>query len=423
MEFNNDSVGGRRISSNSRPDKAIEFVRGAGATLWDARGIKYVDLSSQTMNLLLGQCHDEVAQAIHRQLTTLTFIDQQFQHALYQQAMDALSKMLPSALSVFNFRMNDGSSAVECAVKMARRLRRRGKVLTFDGIYVGQNTQCLHLRGWGQRRSEVLFGSTEDVVFAPLPRPDFAVPLVTASHENGEAACDLIRQLHADLACVLIDPVMISSGVTMGRDMPGLVHAVIAEAHRHSVPVVLDECQTFGWVPGGTLSRHFGFDADIVVLGKGIGGGMPLAVCALKPELDGLEWGDADYTNGGTLAAMAGLVSTCAVLARPETCRHVAAVTEDIAAFCHRLEHRYGGQVATRGIGLIRAVQLCGRTLHASMLAAARVSAACLASGVILRKHMDCLTLKPPITIGLSELGEAMNTLEKCIGTELERAK
>src|SRR4029077_10285235 len=156
---------------------------------------------------------------------------------------------------VYNFRMNDGSSGVECAIKMARRVRQKPGILTFDGIYVGQNAQSLHLRGWGTRRAEILVGSSEDVVFAPVPRPNYSVPLEAAPAENGKAACRLIEEFHDKLACVLIDPIMISSGVTMGRDMPGLVRTVIECAHRFDVPVVLDEGQTFGWGPNGPLTR------------------------------------------------------------------------------------------------------------------------------------------------------------------------
>lgn len=404
------------LASNCRATRPITVTHGAGVAVWDSKGRRYIDLSSQTMNLLMGQCHPEINEAIAQQLHTLSFIDQDFGCATYEEAMRALAPSLPRHLTVFNFRMSDGSSGVECAIKMARRARGRGRVLTFDGIYVGQNTQSLHLRGWGPKRSELLHGSTEDVVFAPVPRPDYRLSLDQAPNETGERAGALIDEHHEALACVLVDPVMISSGVTMGRAMPTLLRAVIERAHAHDVPVVVDECQTFGWVPDGTLSRHLGLDADFVVLGKGIGGGMPLSVCAARQSLDGLEWGDADYTNGGTLAAMAGLLATCRILARDETRANATGLEDDIDVACSALTRKLGARVATRGIGLIRAIQLhADNSVSAGQAATQRVVARALANGVIVRRHLDCLTLKPAVVADRDDVRHALDTLVDAI--------
>lgn len=405
-----------RLASNCRPTREVRLVRGSGSELWDEKGRRYFDLSSQTMNMLLGQCNVEVGDAIHRQLRTLTFVDQDFPHALYDQAIAALAPNLPPQLSVYNLRMNDGSSAVECAVKQARRVRKRGRVLTFDGIYLGQNAQSLHLRGWGARRTELLYGSSEDVVFAPVPRPNFEVPVERAADETGLTACAMIEEQHDSLACVVLDPVMVSSGVSMGRCMPTLLRSVIACARKHEVPVIVDECQTFGWVPDGTVSRHLGLEPDIIVLGKSVGGGLPLSVCVARPEFDGLAWGDADYTNGGTLAAIVGLITTCRILARPETHARARAIEAEIDAACEVLRGRVGEKIATRGLGLIRAIQLrldSGSEVAAA--AASRISEQCLARGVIVRRHTDCLTLKPSVLADPAEvraaLGIVVNTI------------
>ncbi len=387
-----------RLATNCRPTHPRQIVRGRGSELWDSEGRKYFDLSSQTMNLLLGQCNPEINDAVQRQLNTLSFVDQDFHHTIYDEAIGALAPSLPPQLTVYNFRMNDGSSAVECAIKQARRVRQRGTVLTFDGIYLGQNVQSLHLRGWGPRRSELLVGSSEEVVFAPMPRPDFSVPLDRAPHENGDTACRMIEERHQSLACVVLDPVMVSSGVTLGRCMPRLLRAVINCAHTYGVPVIVDECQTFGWVPDGTLCRHFGLQPDFIVLGKSVGGGLPLSICVSRPEYDGLTWGDADYTNGGTLAAMAGLLATCRILDRPETRARARAIEAEIDRACEALHRHLKDRVATRGIGLIRAIQLgVGMDLNESVALARWISERCLARGVIVRKHMDCLTLKPSV--------------------------
>lgn len=139
------------------------------------------------MNLLFGQSHPVINQFVFKTLSQHTFIDQDFISPQHERAVIDLAALLPAHLTVFNLRMNDGSSAVECAVKQARCATGRSLVLTIDGIYLGQNSQVIHFRGWGKRPEDLLIGSTEDVIFAPMPYPDYSISIEEAHNENGKA--------------------------------------------------------------------------------------------------------------------------------------------------------------------------------------------------------------------------------------------
>jgi taurine---2-oxoglutarate transaminase len=154
-----------RNTLNRRP---VTAVHGQGVYFEDEVGRRYLDLASQTLNLLLGQRHPVVLGAVTGCLESATFFDQDFASPLHDAARDRLASLLPSHLEVLNLRMNDGSSALECAVKQARRTTGRSRVLTVNGIYLGQNNLCIHLRGLGKRPADLLNGGTEDVVFAPM---------------------------------------------------------------------------------------------------------------------------------------------------------------------------------------------------------------------------------------------------------------
>lgn len=110
-----------KLSHNTLPNKGVKIVRAKGEIFWDEENKEYVDLSSQTFNLLFGQCNSYINKQIIKQLNECSFIDQDFVSEKHQEAMHALHKFIPLKLTRFNFRLNDGSSAVEAAVKQARR--------------------------------------------------------------------------------------------------------------------------------------------------------------------------------------------------------------------------------------------------------------------------------------------------------------
>lgn len=379
---------------------------------WDDKGNAYYDLCSQTMNLLLGQSHPKVVDAAVSALRGAMFVDQDFESPLHEEALQALSQLLPVDLTVFNLRLNDGSSAVEAAVKQARRFRKRPWVLTVDGIYLGQNAQVIHFRGWGERPDDMLVGGHEAVIFAPMPYPNPSVPFEQAPEENGLAICQLIEQHHNELACVLLDPVMISCGVTSGRGMRTFLSRASSACKEFGVPLIFDECQTFGWVPDNTLAQHYGIPVDMLALGKGVGGGFPLAICASRSEFDNLNFGDADYTNGGTSISIAGLIATCNEIATQSAKQHMLQLEELMCGMLDDFVQAQKGRYATRGVGLIRCVEVrCHATSEENRVLAKQLAATALERGVYVRSHMQNLTIKPPRVMSLHQATLALSAL------------
>jgi 4-aminobutyrate aminotransferase/(S)-3-amino-2-methylpropionate transaminase len=411
-----------RLSSNIRPTRDLLVSHADGAKFWDVNGKQYIDLSSQSMNLLFGQRHPKIYEEVFSALQRFTFVDQDFASPDYEVAMQKLSKLIPSQLTVFNFRMNDGSSAVECAVKQARRKTGRSRVLTVDGIYLGQNAQTIHFRGWGVRPEDMLIGGREDVVFAPIPLPDYDIAFEEAVNENGQALADLIREHRQHLACVLLDPIMISSGVTTGRDMRSFLKKAEEVCQEYRVPLIFDECQTFGWVPGNTLAGLYGINIDMLVLGKGVGGGLPLSVCASREEYDNLRFGDADYTNGGTAASIAGLIATCGLLSSPDEQEHFARLSEHLTSALVGFQRLHPDTTRTRGVGLIRALEIhLHRKREDNVETVRRAASSLLGRGVYIRCHGNCFTFKLPRVTTIETLDEALGVVFEVLDDILRR--
>lgn len=400
-------------SSNSAPTKSIRIERGLGEFFWDSKGNRYIDVSSQTMNLLLGQSNKEINEVIKSQLDELTFVDQDFCCSVYDQAIAELFGMVPAHLDVVNLRMSDGSSAVECAIKMASKATGKTTILTMKGIYLGQTAQTILIRGWGQSRSEIMSGLRQPFIHAPSPRPNFNINFDSAPDENGDSMRALIREHKDELSCIILDPVMISDGVTMGRGLDVLIRKSIAEARMFSIPVILDECQTFGWVPGYTLSNFYKFEPDFLILGKGIGGGLPLSICLTHQKFNNLTWGDADFTNGGTLAAIRAMHKTCEILKRKDTRLHFKRLSLMLDEWGTALQRRADSKIYIRGVGLIRAINLRVSSIETENISVVKeLSSRLLEKGIYIRSHQDCLTIKPPIVISEASLSNALQIIE-----------
>ena len=266
-----------KIMSNAIPRKPYAFERsGNGAYFYLQNDRKTLDLSSQTVNLLFGHNHPKIINAVKSQLDQFLFADEDFSTRLNVEAINELYQNLPSYLNLINFRMNDASSAVECAIKLARRVTGKPKVLTCDGIYLGQNQQTINMRGWGKPRKDISIGSYEDVIFCPQPfslesdhcsNLDFALSQIQ----------NIIREHKNELACVILDPVMLSSGGFASEIMKQFICESNAMCLENNIIYILDESQSYGWVEDVTLTKHWGLNTDILILGKGVAGGLPLS--------------------------------------------------------------------------------------------------------------------------------------------------
>lgn len=402
-----------RLARNNAPRRQLSVVRAAGAEFYDDSGAAYLDATSQTLNLLFGHCHPAIMRAVTAQLHELDYVTQELDSPLHRRAASALHAVLPVDLTAVNLRLNDGSSGVECAVKQARAATGRPTVLTFDGTYLGQTAQMMWLRGWGALRSEVLNGGAESVRYAPAPycSAEDHDP-ATCPAENGTAAAALIAE-HADcLACVIADPIMISSGVVVGRTMGTWLCTVQAACRRHGVAFILDESQSFGWVPDLTVTAHLGLSPDAVVLAKGVAAGLPLSICAARAELDVLQFPDADFTSGGHPASVAALIETLRLLG-------TRAEQDKFQQLSTLLAQRLQAETArrpwtrTRGLGLIHGVELL-----AGPEVAANVVDRCLAAGVYTRRYAGCVVLKPPRVMRPDQLDRVVDVLMAAVDAE-----
>jgi acetylornithine/N-succinyldiaminopimelate aminotransferase len=267
----------------------VEFVRGEGATLWDADGNAYLDFLAGISVCNTGHCHPAVVAAIREQAGTLMHVSNLY----FNRPMVTLAERLSTAsLGGRVYFANSGAEANEAALKVVRKARPRGEIVVLHGGFHGRTYGAL----------SATFQESKQAPFAPLVPGFVPVP-------RDPAALD--AAVHGGTAAVLLEPIQGETGVNVLPDE--LLRAARAACDRVGAALVFDEVQT-GLGRTGTLwaYEHTGVVPDAITIAKALGGGLPIGALITGERLaDVLAPGDHGSTFAGgplvTTAALAAL--------------------------------------------------------------------------------------------------------------------
>jgi len=366
----------------------IVFVRGEGSWLWDSEGRRYLDFVQGWAVNALGHSPVPIAKALAEQAATLVNCSPAF----FNETSIRLASLL-TANSCFDrvFFANSGAEANEGAIKLARKwgaLHRGGayEIVTFQNAFHGRTLATMSASkkpGW-------------DTLFEPKV-PGF--PTATLNELDSVA-----RVLTEKTVAVMIEPIQGEAGVVPATRE--FLQALRALTEERGLLLIVDEIQT-GMGRTGTLFgyEHAGIRPDIMTLGKGIGGGVPLAALCATERVSCFAHGDQGGTfNGNSLATAAG----CAVmetLLAPGFLEGVVARGEYLATALGRLSERRA-LGAVRGAGLLLAIEL-GREIGAKVVEVARER------GLLLNSpRPNALRFMPALNVGFDEIDSMIETLD-----------
>jgi acetylornithine/N-succinyldiaminopimelate aminotransferase len=364
------------------------FVRGEGSYLWDDSGKRYLDFIQGWAVNCLGHSPPQIAEALAAQAKLLLTPSPAF----YNGPSLKLAKALTDH-SCFDqvFFTNSGAEANEGAIKLARKygaLHKNGayEIITFEGGFHGRTLATMSASG--------------KKAFEPLFEPK--VPGFPKAKLNDLASVK--RLINAKTIGVMLEPIQGEAGVWPATDQ--FLHELRALTKEHGLLLIFDEIQT-GMGRTGKLFHyeHAGIEPDIMTLGKGIGGGVPLAALLATDAASCFEHGDQGGTfNGNPLMCAAGLAVLQCVGA-PDFLKSVADTGLFLASELQRISARHGlGEV--RGRGLLLALDL-KHPIGASIVAQA------LADGVLLNSPQpDALRFMPALNVTREEITEMIEGLD-----------
>jgi 4-aminobutyrate aminotransferase/(S)-3-amino-2-methylpropionate transaminase len=397
----------------------LVVARAEGARIWDVDGREYVDFAGGLGCQNLGHGPPAVVAAIHEQVDA--FLHQCFMVGMYEPYVEVcrrLAELSPCrGADQKSILLNSGAEAVENAVKLARAATGRPAVIVFDRAFHGRTLMTMSMtskvtykKGFGPFAPEVYR--------APAPYPYRGV-----TTDDAIAGLQTLLKAEVDpasVACAVLEPVQGEGGfIAMPTDFPKRLAEVL---ERHGILYVDDEVQSGVGRTGPVWAiERYGVEPDLLVSGKSLGGGLPLAAVTGRSDVvDAVEPGGLGGTFGGNPVACAAAavvldeVSTPEFQARAEDVGEKARVALD--AIAARNDHV--GEV--RGLGSMLALELVedrGSKAPATALAAATVAGARDRGLVILSCGLygNVVRLLVPLVVSDEELAKGFEILEESL--------
>jgi 4-aminobutyrate aminotransferase len=393
---------------------ALVVARADGAWIEDVDGNRYLDFAGGIACQNLGHRHPAVVEAIRAQLDD--YLHQCFMVGTYEPYVEVcrlLAELSPCrGEEQRSLLVNSGAEAIENAVKIARAATGRQAVVVFDNAFHGRTlltmtmtSKTAYKRGFGPFAPEVY----------RVPAP---YPYRGADSDESIAALERLFKAEVDpsaVACVVLEPVQGEGGfIPMTPDFPARLREL---CDRHGIVYVDDEVQS-GCARTGpvwAIEHYDGVEPDLLVTGKSIGGGLPLAGVTGRAELmDSVAPGGLGGTFGGNPLACAAAVVVLETVASLEFRAQAEALGRRLRRGLDEIAARVPNVGEVRGLGPMLALELVEQTpdrAQATTRAAFERGLLLLTCGL----YGNVLRLLPPLTLADDEADRGLELLEEAL--------
>lgn len=329
----------RAFKSVGRDPVFIE--RGQGAYIWDIDGNRYLDYVGSWGPLIVGHAHPEVVEVIKRVAERGTSYG-----APTEVETVLAAEVLKAYPSMEMIRMvNSGTEATMSALRLARGVTGRSKIVKFEGCYHGHADQLLIKAGSGA----LTFG----VPSSPGVPSQTASTTISAQFNDLPGLTEIFQREGEDIACVILEPVTGNMGVVLPE--AEFLTGVRRLTEEYGALLIFDEVMTGFRVSYGGAQAHFGIDPDLTCLGKVIGGGLPVGAYGGKRKYMSQISPSGPIYQAGTLSgnplAMNAGLATLKLLQRPGTYQELQAKTLRLAKGLKQLAQEAGLPIWVNAIG------------------------------------------------------------------------
>ena len=370
----------------------LEFVKAKGIYMYDVDGKKYMDLIAGIGVSNVGHCHPTVVEAIKNQAETYMhlMVYGEFVQTPQINFAKALADVLPANLNCTYF-VSSGSEAIEGAMKLAKRYTNRTAIIAYKNSYHGSTHGALSLMGNEEFKQ----------AYRPL-LPD--ISFINFNHLPD------LDQITTATAAVFIVTIQGEAGIRVPSI--GYLQALRKKCTETGTLLIFDEIQCgFGRTGKMFGFEHFDVVPDILLLAKGIGGGMPIGAFISSKEImsvlsENPILGHITTFGGHPVSCAAGLATLNTIL----TENLVSDVEKKGQLFKTLLQHPAIKQV--RGKGLMLAVEFDSYETNKAIIDA------CIVDGIITDWFLHCsksMRIAPPLIITEEEIKEACNIILKNI--------
>jgi 4-aminobutyrate aminotransferase len=405
------------VSPSYVRDYPFVMSHGRGAEAWDVDGNRFVDFAAGIAVCSTGHSHPAVVAAIQEAAKHFLHISCDYWHEGQVQLAETMARLDPVSGPAMTFFANSGSESVEAAIKLARHVSRRPRIIGFLGAFHGRTMGSLSVTASKYTQQRGFFPSMPGVVHVPYPNP-YRPVLVGA--DQGAAVISYIEMLFErnvpadEVAAILVEPIQGEGGYVVPPE--GFLAGLRALCDKHGIFLIFDEVQAgigrtgkmFAW-------QNTGVRPDIITLAKGIGSGLPIGVTVGAKRIVE-KWSPGSHANtfGGNPICCAAALATLKLVEER--------YTENAARMGERAMRRLAAMAAqypiigeVRGRGLMIGVELVqDRTTKAPAKAiATKLVNRAFHNGLLL---LECgasgVRLIPPLMIEEKLLDEGLDILE-----------
>ncbi|GAA5030808.1 aspartate aminotransferase family protein [Microbacterium fluvii] len=410
----------------------LPVAGGAGSTFWDYAGNSYLDFSSQLVNLNLGHQHPDLVAAIQEQAGRLATIQPALANDVRGDLARRISEVAPEGFSKVFFT-NGGADANENAVRMARLVTGKRKVLSMYRSYHGNTSTAITLTGDPRRWANEPADGSVAHFFGPYAyRSAFHS---SSPEQEAERALEHLEQTivlegASTIGAIILETVVGTNGVLIPP--PGYLPGVRALCDKYGIVMIADEVMVgFGRVGEWFAFQAFDVVPDLITFAKGINSGyVPLGGVVISDRIashfDTVSFPGGLTYSGHPLACAAG-VATFEVFQRDGILERVRDLGDRVVAprlAAMAAKHPSIGEV--RGMGLFWAIELVRdretreplvpfNAAGADAAPVAAVAAACKKAGLWPFTHFNRVHVAPPLVITEDELVRGLDIIDAAL--------
>ena len=393
----------------------LVVAQAEGARITDVDGRSFIDFAGGIGCQNLGHRHPAVVEAVKEQAER--YLHQCFVVGTYEPYVEVcrrLGELSPcGGGEQRSLLVNSGAEGIENAVKIARAATGRPGVVVFEYAFHGRTLLAMTMTSKVSPYKKGFGPFAPEVYRVPAPYPYRGV-----SSDDAIAALEHLFRADVDpasVACVVLEPVQGEGGfIPMPPDYPARLQEL---CRKHGILYVDDEVQS-GIGRTGTMwaiEHYEGVEPDLVVSGKSIGGGLPLAGVTGRAEvMDAVHVGGLGGTFGGNPISCAAALAVLDIVSDESFLAEAAAHGEVLRGKLDALAARHSEIGEVRGLGPMLAFEFAERTPERAQ---AVVSAA-FDRGLVLLScglYGNVIRLLPPLTIGAEDLEEGLAILEESL--------
>ena len=339
-------------------DSDVEVVSAEGAWVTDVEGEKYLDFACGISVVNAGHNHPAIVAAAKDQLDRVWHAGGAFRYDSLVTAAEKVLSVTPPSIDRIFF-MNSGAEAVEASMKLARKVTGRQGIITFRGGFHGRTMGSVTYTTSKAKYREGYHPLLPSTFVTPFPHP------FRWGMTEDEATDYALRELDLklkheisphEIAALLIEPVQGEGGYYPAPQR--FLKRLRELATEHGILLVLDEVQTgFGRTGKWFAVEHYGFEPDVMVLGKAIANGLPLSAVAARDDIMS-KWpmGSHGTTFGGNPVACAAATATVDVLGG--MLPGVGKLSEHAFKRFRAMKEKHSIIGDVRGIGLMIGIEL-----------------------------------------------------------------